>query len=139
MPESLSTPLLKIQYGGASGTGEGGLTPPQGDDARGGKGSDPDPARGTQGTCEWAARTVRRVLSGHGAARGGRGWSPGETWGPGEPPRWTPSRAAQSRENNTDFIMGDRGELGSFQEYISPSEKSVTLTALVESHLSVAC
>lgn len=43
---SLSLSTQNPEYGGASGTGEGGLTPRQGDDAQGGEGSDPDPTRG---------------------------------------------------------------------------------------------
>lgn len=67
---SLDPFAQNTEYGGVSGNGEGALTPERGDDVRGGKGSDPHPARGTRGTCERAARTVRTVVLGLGAAAG---------------------------------------------------------------------
>lgn len=70
MPESPATSWLQIQSGGAPGTSEEGLTPPQGDKLRVAKG--PRPCSG---------------------------------------------------QGNMKFIMGEPGELGTSQEYITPFRK----------------
>lgn len=96
---------------------------------------------------------IRTLLGAHGEpAKGlpewcgrwswGTGWLqvlPREMGGPREPPRQTLSRSAQSRENYKVYYGRPWGA-GDFSGICFPfSEKSVTLTDLMESHLSVAC
>lgn len=59
-------------------------------------------------------------------------------WGGSDPTTGRPAWGARGTQSllrahrNTELIMGEPGELGTFQEYISPSEKSITLTDLVK-------